>query len=230
MIRGTESSQSITPLTLEPLSDRDFFGRFDSDRKAAVWASTVRHRAIPGVLDATSAFRTAAVFCDPEQGDLELIERLLFEIDCPLVIDGSSRQIKIPVHYDGADLEGIARRVGLTAAEVIRLHASTTFDVAAIGFLPGFPYAVTLPKPLAGLPRRQIPRTRVPAGSVAIVDHQTCVYPIESPGGWHLLGRTPVRIADLTTSWFPIQAGDRLQFQPIDFVRFRELEGSRLVI
>ena len=100
--------------------------------------------------------------------------------------------------------------------------------MAAVGFLPGFPYAVELPEPLAGLPRREPPRTRVPAGSVAIAGRQTGIYPVDSPGGWHLIGRTPLRIADPSREHFPIRAGDRLRFVPIDDGRFAALEGRLL--
>ena len=85
----------------------------------------------------------------------------------------------------------------------------------AVGFLPGFPYAGYLPDALSGLGRRAAPRVRVPAGSVAIAGRQTGVYPSESPGGWHLIGRTPLRIVDVEGGHFPIRAGDRIRFRPI---------------
>ncbi len=86
---------------------------------------------------------------------------------------------------------------------MIALHSGVEYDVFAIGFLPGFPYAGYLPPALAGLARRASPRLRVPAGSVAIAGRQTAIYPIESPGGWHLLGTTPLRIADPEAGLFP---------------------------
>ena len=86
----------------------------------------------------------------------------------------------------------------------------------AVGFLPGFPYAGYLPDELRGLARRQEPRLAVPPGSVAIVGRQTGVYPIASPGGWRLIGRTPLRIADPEAGRFPIRAGDRIRFRPIE--------------
>ena len=113
------------------------------------------------------------------------------------------RSLVIPVLYDGADLHVVAARLGLSSAEVIAMHSSVEYDVFAVGFLPGFPYAGYLPPALAGLPRRDSPRLNVPAGSVAIVGRQTAIYPRRSPGGWHLLGTTPLCIADVEAGLFP---------------------------
>ena len=115
----------------------------------------------------------------------------------------------------------MAARLKLTSAEVIAIHSSVDYDVFAVGFLPGFPYAGYLPPALAGLPRRDSPRLQVPAGSVAIAGRQTAIYPRQSPGGWHLLGTTPLCIADVEAGYFPIQAGDRIRFQPISAARIR---------
>jgi KipI family sensor histidine kinase inhibitor len=108
----------------------------------------------------------------------------------------------------------------LSETDVIAHHAGHEYRVFAIGFLPGFPYAGYLPPALSGLPRRESPRAEVPAGSVAIAGRQTGVYPESSPGGWHLLGRTPVRIVDLDRGFFPIRAGDRIRFDPIGPAEF----------
>src|SRR5205823_7967395 len=110
----------------------------------------------------------------------------------------------------------------------IARHAGRDYDVFAVGFQPGFPYAGYLPDALSGLSRRDVPRVRVPAGSVAIAGRQTGVYPAESPGGWHLLGRTPLRIVDLERGHFPIRAGDRLRFEPIDAAGFAAPRGGPL--
>lgn len=111
---------------------------------------------------------------------------------------------------------------------MIALHTSVEYSVHAIGFLPGFPYAGELPAALAGLPRRETPRLRVPAGSVAIAGRQTAIYPRDSPGGWHLLGRTPLCIADPEDGYFPIGAGDRLRFEPISVSEFEARRHDRL--
>jgi KipI family sensor histidine kinase inhibitor len=111
---------------------------------------------------------------------------------------------------------------------VIDLHSRTTYDVFAIGFQPGFPYAGYLPEPLDRLPRRAEPRLRVPSGSVAIAAGQTGVYPAELPGGWNLIGRTPLSIVDVAAGRFPIRAGDRLAFTPIDAAEFARRLGEPL--
>jgi KipI family sensor histidine kinase inhibitor len=111
---------------------------------------------------------------------------------------------------------------------VIAIHSSVDYDVFAVGFLPGFPYAGYLPPALAGLPRRDSPRLQVPAGSVAIAGKQTAIYPRQSPGGWHLLGTTPLCIAHVEAGYFPIQAGDRIRFQPISAGEFETRRHERL--
>ena len=140
----------------------------------------------------------------------------------------SGKLVTLPVLYDGADLPEVAQRLRLTIDAVIAHHTDREFTVFAIGFQPGFPYAGYLPEPLSGLPRRDSPRVRVPSGSVAIAGRQTGVYPSESPGGWHLLGRTPLKIVDMDRGHFPIRAGDRLRFVAIDAEEYARREGELL--
>src|SRR5262249_49584811 len=130
------------------------------------------------------------------------------------------KRIAIPVLYDGADLDAVAARLNLSQDQVIALHSGVEYHVFAIGFLPGFPYAGYLPPALSGLPRREAPPLRVPAGSIGIAGRQTGIYPRESPGGWHLLGRTPLCIADPDEGSFPIRAGDRIRFAAISLAEF----------
>ena len=110
--------------------------------------------------------------------------------------DPVSNVITIPVIYDGPDLDETARRTGLSVEEVVRLHVAGEYVVAFCGFAPGFAYLSGV-DPMLTLPRRSLPRTRIPAGSVAVSDRYSCVYPHESPGGWHLLGRTSMVMWDL---------------------------------
>jgi KipI family sensor histidine kinase inhibitor len=122
------------------------------------------------------------------------------------------RHHEIPVRYDGIDLPDVARRTGLTTHEVIARHTARTYTVNCLGFVPGFGYLGALDPTLA-LPRRDEPRRRVPAGSVAIAGSQTAVYPLETPGGWHLIGRTSVVMFDVTAD--PpalLVAGDTVRF------------------
>ncbi|HZW31170.1 MAG TPA: 5-oxoprolinase subunit PxpB [Isosphaeraceae bacterium] len=218
----------MDPIELQPLGDRAFLAHFPTERDAADWAAAVRQRRGRGVTDVVLAYRAVAVFADPEQVELLELESRLRAIAPVAGTDCRGQRVRIPVLYDGADLDAVAARRNLSRAEVIDLHGGVEYDVFAIGFLPGFPYAGYLPAALSGLPRRAAPRLRVPAGSVGIAGRQTGIYPRESPGGWHLLGRTPLCIADPDEGYFPIRAGDRLQFVAISVAEFEARRDERL--
>ena len=122
------------------------------------------------------------------------------------------RLVEIPTIYDGPDLEDVAERIGCTVAEVIRMHSERTYLAAFAGFAPGFMYCTGLDEQLR-IPRRDTPRTSVPAGSVAIADVYTSIYPVPSPGGWNLIGRTDVQLFDLHAQQPAlIRPGDRVSF------------------
>jgi KipI family sensor histidine kinase inhibitor len=211
---------------LEPLGDRALLARFATEDQAARWGDALRRAAWPDVVDVVTAYRTVGVFVRPGATDLDQLADRLTRLDESAGDDRTGRLVCIPVLYDGEDLSDVARRLGLTPAEVIAAHAGTDYRVYAIGFQPGFPYAGDLPPRLAGLERRASPRPRVPAGSVAIVGRQTAVYPAASPGGWHLIGRTPLRIADVRLGRFPIRPGDRLRFIPVGPEEFETRRGD----
>ena len=116
----------------------------------------------------------------------------------------------------------------LTVDEVVSLHSQSTYVCHAIGFAPGFPFLGYLPEALQGIPRRESPRPRVPAGSVGITGKQTGVYPAQSPGGWAIIGTTPLSLADLDDAYFPISTGDRIRFVPIGEAEFEARRGERL--
>ena len=131
--------------------------------------------------------------------------------------EGSGSLHRIPVRYggaDGPDLDAVAERLGLTPGRVVELHASVEYRVFVLGFAPGFGYLGRLPPELM-VPRRDQPRPRVPAGSVAIAGWQTAVYPSSTPGGWHLIGRTDAVIWDALRSRPALfAAGDHVRFEP----------------
>ena len=139
----------------------------------------------------------------------------------------ASHTLEIPVRYGGAfgeDLDAAAAELGIAADTVIARHGAALYTVAMVGFAPGFPYLSGLDPSLA-LPRLATPRTRVPAGSVAIGGAQTGIYPRESPGGWRLLGRTPLRLFDPQRASPSLLApGDRVRFVAIDDDAFARLE------
>lgn len=123
-----------------------------------------------------------------------------------------SRLVQIPVDYSGEDLDWVAQSLGMSPRQVVESHTSGEYRCFAMGFQPGFGYLGPLPVALRGLARRSSPRTRVPAGSVALCMDQTAVYPGESPGGWHLIGITQMKMVDLEQEFFALQVGDRVRF------------------
>ena len=141
-----------------------------------------------------------------------------------------SRRVQIPVCYGsefGPDLAEVCAMRGMTAAQAVELHASVEYRVYFLGFVPGFAYLGELPKELA-TPRLAAPRKRVPAGSVGIAGNQTGVYPFATPGGWRLLGRTPLRMFRPDRDGLSLLSiGDRVRFTPISAERFGELERER---
>ncbi len=128
----------------------------------------------------------------------------------------ATRIVEIPVIYDGEDLGEVARRTGLEVEEVIKCHSGRDYRVWMLGFAPGFPYLGVLDE-LLHLPRRDSPRARIAAGSVAIAEAQTGIYPRESAGGWHILGRTVRRIFDPERADpFLLRPGDLVRFVPVE--------------
>jgi KipI family sensor histidine kinase inhibitor len=172
---------------------------------------------LPGFKECMPALSSLTVLYDP----LELSkQRLIQEVErlCEASDDAApraARSWRIPVAYGGEfgpDLEEIARTAGLSEEETVAHHAGQTYDVYMLGFLPGFAYLGDLPEKLR-LPRRATPRTRVPAGSVAIAAEMTAIYPFESPGGWRLIGRTPFPAWDMAREEQPrLRPGDSVRF------------------
>jgi inhibitor of KinA len=126
------------------------------------------------------------------------------------------------------DLARVAEQTGLNGDQVIELHTATEYTVYAIGFVPGFPYLGYLPAELCGVGRLPSPRLRVEPGSVGLTGRQTGIYPLPRPGGWNILGRTPLVLVDVADGYFPLRVGDRVRFQRIDEAEYRRLEGERL--
>lgn len=195
---------------------------------------------IPGVTELASAYTTVAVFFDPvrvvEAGAPfgSLPEWLTTRIRSALATRParkpamSARIVEIPVCYErehALDLDEVARHAGLSLADVVRLHSAADYVVACVGFTPGFPFFTGLPVELV-TPRRQTPRTAIPAGSVAIGGAQTGIYPMRSPGGWNVIGRTPLRLFDAEAdSPSLLRAGDRVRFRQITGEQFEKEMG-----
>ncbi len=194
----------------------------ETNRRVMGLDATIRRHAIPGIVETVPTFRSLMIHYDPRRTSREA---LVGEVE-PLLadegaLDASFSRWTLPVCYGpehAPDLEDVARRTGLSPERVIAVHSGVTYRVYMIGFLPGFPYMGDLPRELE-LPRREEPRTRVPAGSIAIATTQTVVYPCESPGGWHLIGRTPVPM-------FTLSREQPVLFRPGDEIRFKAVEAA----
>jgi KipI family sensor histidine kinase inhibitor len=197
-------------------------------------SARISNARLAGVIETVPTFRSLMVHYDPMQtSSAALVDAIGALLGQVAALEQRQRLWRVPVCYEGEyapDLASVAERTGLTAEAVVDLHSRTQYHVYMIGFLPGFPYMGDLPARLA-LPRRVDPRVRVPAGSVAIATAMTAVYPIESPGGWHLIGTTPIRIFDERISPPALFApGDAVEFEAIDrdtFARIRSATERR---
>ncbi|MEO8575641.1 MAG: 5-oxoprolinase subunit PxpB [Gemmatimonadales bacterium] len=175
---------------------------------------------IIGVSDVVPSYATLTVFYDPTMIGYDDIRGRLVTLlagDSSERVDAGpeAKVHRIPVVYDGEDLDDVASRTGLSRAEVIAIHSGVEYRVFVTGFVPGFAYLGILDTRLA-LPRRESPRKRVPSGSVAIADRQTGIYPAATPGGWHLIGTTAEKMFDPSKD--PpslLEVGDRVRFEPV---------------
>jgi inhibitor of KinA len=218
--------------TLVPMGDQVALASFADERAALHFAAAVRRRNAPWLLDVVQAYTSVAVFFDLEQAHFTAVAEWLRPLAAPDTTATTAPEgtlHRIPCCYGlQLDLERVTGHTGLTAAEVIRLHTETEYTVYAIGFSPGFPYLGYLPAPLCGVPRLETPRLRVEPGSVGLTGRQTGIYPESRPGGWNLIGRTPLQLVDVAGGYFPLRTGDRVRFEPIDEAEFRRLLGRRL--
>jgi inhibitor of KinA len=200
-----------------------------NDRVLALVRS-IEAAGLAGIRDVVPTFRSAAIYFDPLKTDVTgLFARLEIEADRPggeLMVESARPPIRIPVCYGtvfGPDLEGVAAFGRMDAEEVVSLHCGRTYRVFMLGFLPGFAYLAPVDERIA-VPRLAAPRARVPVGSVGIAGTQTGIYPAESPGGWQLIGRTPVKPFDAQRSEpFLLKAGDHVEFYPVDEAAYGDL-------
>lgn len=201
---------------LEPLGNRAILATFSDELVARHWADTLKSQNWPAVIDIVIAYQSVAVHLNTA---LQTITTCMQQLS---LLKSKTRTLEsrlhiIPCCYElGEDLVSTANLLKIKSDELIAQHLATTFTIFAIGFSPGFPYLGWLPQALQGIPRRSEPRLRVPAGSVAIVGRQSCIYPQSTPGGWALIGRTPTRIVNLAKGYFPLAVGDQLRFERID--------------
>lgn len=205
--------------------------RSAADQVRSAYA-VLRDAKIPALRELTPAYATILLAFDP--GELEptaaactVRGAIARSHDVP---GPTPRTVEVPVCYDGSlapDLADVADRCSLTAAEVVALHCGAEYAVAFVGFSPGFPYLTGLPERL-NVPRHDSPRPRVAAGSVAIAGDQAGIYPHATPGGWRILGRTPLRLFDSGAASPALLAlGDRIRFTPISLDQFLAEDRTR---
>jgi inhibitor of KinA len=215
----------------EPLGDQAVMAYCADEIQALRFAGQVR-RAMPAwCVDIVQAYVSVAVFYDIAALDFAEAASWLATV----AIDDASAELAvsrlhvIPCCYDlGLDFERIEQHTHLSREAIIALHAGTIYTVYAIGFCPGFPYLGYLHAELAGMPRLASPRLRVEEGSVGLTGRQTGIYTEPRPGGWNIIGRTPLQLVDVKDDYFPLRTGDRVQFRRIDEREFREMAGMRL--
>lgn len=191
------------------------------NRRAHALAAALAASGLPGVGQPVPGYASLLAPYDPDQIDFTALSDWLreeFEVLPPLP-EARSRVVEIPVHYggaDGPDLDFVAQHAGLTPAGVVAIHTAPLYPVYFMGFAPGFPYLGGLDARIAA-PRLSSPRTRIPAGSVGIAGAQTGVYPLETPGGWRLIGRTALPLFDpLREPPFLLAPGDRVKFIAVE--------------
>lgn len=193
-------------------------------------ADRVEGARISGVVELVPTFRSLMIHYDPLViPGADLRARVARLTDGLAAAEIPGRDWVLPACYEGdlaPDLEEVARRTGLSSAGVVALHSQTVYRVYCLGFLPGYPYMGDTPEVL-NLPRRETPRVRVPMGSVCIAVGMTGIYSLESPGGWHLIARTPVRLFDTRRrDAVLLRPGDRVRFAPVSFVDWERLEAD----
>lgn len=216
-------------IRLAPLGDQAALAYFQDESAALRCAVAVRAAAPVWIIDVVQAYTTVAVFFDPEVCRFAIVERFLRELDATASAPPEGRRHRIPCCYEmERDISRVMEHTGLTAEQIIALHAGTEYTVHAIGFCPGFPYLGYLPPALASVPRLPAPRQRVEAGSVGLTGRQTGIYTEIRPGGWNLIGRTPLELVNVEDGYFPLRTGDRVQFERIDETAFEHLQGERL--
>ena len=218
----------MTPARIVPAGDAVLVAEFDDRVDAAVngraiaVADAIRSARLTGLRDVVPTFRSVAVYFDPLAADVSKLETLLRDIAntaLPTETAGSTL-VEIPVCYDrefAIDVDDVARFAGLQSPDdVAAIHSARTYRVFMLGFVPGFAYLGTVDERIAA-PRRPSPRREVVAGSVGIAGPQTGIYPQPSPGGWNIIGRTPMRMLSMDrVEPSLLRAGDSVRFRPID--------------
>lgn len=219
-----------------PLGERMVLVEFEPlvsvavNQKVHNYAAHIRKAKLGGVLQVIPAFSSLCVEYNPLQVSFHQLVQQLQSLDSPSCAEvRTDRIFHIPVAYGGSlgeDLPSVAGLTGKTEQEVISLHAGTTYNVYMLGFIAGCPYCGELDESLA-IPRRKEPRLRVEKGSIGIANRQTFVYSVGSPGGWNIIGRTPMKTFDpFASPPTPFAAGQQIKFIPISEGQFAQWDDK----
>jgi inhibitor of KinA len=217
--------------SLVPLGDQGALAYFADEAAALRFAAVVRKDSADWLVDVVQAYASVAVFFDLDRTRFADVAVYLHGLDARSAAEATvaGKLHVIPCCYEmQLDLARVGEYTGLTAEEIVRRHADAEYTVYAIGFCPGFPYLGYLQAELCGVPRLDRPRVRVPAGSVGLTGKQTGIYTEERPGGWNIIGRTPLELVNVADGYFPLRVGDRVKFERIDEETYRRLERKRL--
>lgn len=222
----------MTEYRLLPAGDTalsvEFGDRIDRQLSALVLALARRlnEAKIGGVIECVPTFRSLMIYYDPLLLPYSVLSARIAKLMQGLhATETAGRSWRLPVCYDESvapDLADVAARTNLTPAQVVERHSVLTYHVYMLGFLPGQPYMGDVASELA-LPRRQSPRMKIPAGSLAIAMTMTCIFPAETPCGWHLIGRCPVPLWDLQRGGSMLQPGDKVGFAPVSLREYEAL-------
>ncbi|MBE0650249.1 MAG: 5-oxoprolinase subunit PxpB [Bacteroidales bacterium] len=202
------------------------------NRKVISFRNNLEQINLPGIIETIPAYASLMIIYNPLIVSFKILYREIKEIldktkDETL---SKSRTITIPVCYDSTfsmDLQEVSQQTGLSPAEIIKIHYSSTYRIFMLGFTPGFPYMGETDERIA-CPRKSTPRQAVPEGSVGLAGRQTGIYPIESPGGWQIIGRTPLKIFNPgSENIFLLRAGDIIQFKPISISEFESISKTQ---
>lgn len=230
-----ETGGVCVTLSFQPLGDTGIRIQFGNaidpeiNRHIRSYCQSLEKESIPGVIEWVPSYCAITIYYNPYIIQYHTLLQRLEKIAQQLqdLSTSPAEVVILPVLYGGEwgpDLLSVAQKNGLSTEEVVQLHSKPHYLTYMMGFLPGFPYLGGMTDKIA-TPRLEVPRQRVPSGSVGIAGSQTGVYPLESPGGWRIIGRTPVRLYDPHRE-VPIllKTGNYIQFRPIDEEEYKEIE------
>lgn len=227
--RRSGEGEQLREVRLASLGDRALLVYLPDEATAVRFAAALEQLQFEWLVDLVPAYNSVGVHFDPDRANLQHVREALQRLTIASTVQAVGRQHVIPCCYEmHLDLNRVAELTALSVEHIITLHTRTTYTVYAIGFCPGFPYLGYLPDELCGVPRLASPRLRLEPGSIGLTGRQTGVYPLVRPGGWNIIGRTPLELVNVADGYFPLRVGDAVHFERIDEADYRRLQGERL--